>query len=78
MKRWVEFLLKMAYEDFKFFIPEEKTVEEQLEQLKNEIFAMEANYAKLDSVEDSMDKEIAEAQILAKRQEYEDLGGTYE
>ena len=59
-------------------IHEEYGFDKKLEQLKNEIFAMEANYSKLDSVEDSKDMEIVEAQILAKRQEYEDLGGTYE
>ena len=69
----------MTYEDFKFFIPEEKSVEEQLEQLQRDIFALEASYHNLGTSEEmEKDREIVEAQIMAKRQEYEDLGGTYE
>lgn len=69
----------MAYEDFKFFIPEEKSVEEQLEQLQRDIFALEASYHSLGTSDDTeKDREIVEAQIMAKRQEFEDLGGTYE
>lgn len=69
----------MAYEDFKFFIPVEKTAEEQLEDLRNDIFSLEASYHKLPATEDyDKDREIVEAQIMAKRQEFEDLGGSYE
>lgn len=69
----------MAYEDFKFFIPEEKSVEEQLAQLQRDIFALEASYHGLGTSDDTeKDREIVEAQIMAKRQEFEDLGGTYE
>ncbi len=69
----------MAYEDWKFFIPEEKSVEEQLEQIKRDIFALEASYHNLGTSEEmEKDREIVEAQIMAKRQEFEDLGGTYE
>lgn len=68
----------MTYEDFKFFIPEVKSVEEQLQDLRNDIYALEASYHKLGTGEDMVkDREIVESQILAKRQQYEDLGGTY-
>jgi hypothetical protein len=69
----------MTYEDFKFFIPAEKSTEEQLEELKNNIFALEASYHNLGTGDDTAkDREIVEAQIMAKRQEFEDLGGSYE
>ena len=52
----------MAYEDFKFFIPVEKTAEEQLEDLRNDIFSLEASYHKLPATEDfDKDREIVEA-----------------
>lgn len=69
----------MAYEDFKFFIPVEKTAEEILEDVKNDIFSLEASYHKLPATEDfDKDREIVEQQIMAKRQQFEDLGGSYE
>jgi len=68
----------MAYEDFKFFIPEEKSIEEQLNDLRSDIFSLEVSYYKLGTSEEMQkDREIVESQIMAKRQEYEDLGGTY-
>jgi len=68
----------MAYEDFKFYIPEEKSIEEQLHDLRNDIFSLEASYHKLGTSEEMQkDREIVEAQIMSKRQQYEDLGGTY-
>jgi hypothetical protein len=68
----------MTYEDFKFFIPEEKSVEEQLQELRNSIYALEISYHNLGTGEDfEKDREIVEAQIMEKRQQYEDLGGTY-
>ncbi len=69
----------MAYEDFKFFIPEEKSAEEQIQDLRNDIFSLEASYHNLPATEEyDKDREIVEAQIMAKRQEFEDLGGSYE
>lgn len=70
----------MALNEYKFIENTPKTSEEQKEMLKNELTAMEEHHLLLISKEDvSLDEQIAtiEAQIIAKRTEYENMGGTY-
>lgn len=71
----------MAYTDYKFFDPpEDMTDAEKIAQSKAVIKDLESTYwaCKQDSSYSEFDLANMENQIMAERQKFEDLGGTYE
>tara|TARA_Y100000768_G_C23884219_1_gene636771 strand:+ start:820 stop:1035 length:216 start_codon:yes stop_codon:yes gene_type:complete len=68
----------MPLSEYKFIVPEEETSEEKLDRLKTELISMEENYYRMLQEGISSEKlDVLAVKIEAKRNVYEDAGGTY-
>ena len=68
----------MPLNEYKFIVPEVETLEEKLDRLKTDLISMEENYYRMSQEGASSEKLVTLAlKIEAKRNIYEDAGGTY-
>ena len=68
----------MPLSEYKFIVPEAETSEEKLDRLKTELISMEENYYRMLQEGISSEKlDVLAVKIEAKRNVYEDAGGTY-
>lgn len=68
----------MALDEYKFIVPETESDEDKKERLKSELISMEEHYKMQEDAEVSDTKlDILAENIVAKRTEYEAVGGTY-
>ena len=68
----------MPLNEYKFIVPEVETLEEKLDRLKTDLISMEENYYRMSQEGASSEKlDTLALKIEAKRNIYEDSGGTY-
>ena len=68
----------MPLNEYKFIVPEVETLEEKLDRLKTDLISMEENYYRMSQEGASSEKlDTLALKNEAKRNIYEDAGGTY-